>query len=163
MPAAPAAPVPTIKQEAATQEVLDLTADSDDDGSPAAAAAMAAPAAAAPVPAAAPAAAAPAPAAAAAVAAQPPAWPLLPDASSPANIQEHVLELVAQSLAPLLPQYVGIMGRLRKLFEPLKRAAPAQQQQLLRNLRCNYKFLQAAVQGGQLDDVLDAVEGLDAI
>jgi hypothetical protein len=147
--AAPAAAAPSnLKPET---EVFDLTGD-DDDMLP-------------PLPPSPPAQAeeAPAPAAAAAQT-RLPAGLKLQNASSPAEVESAVIGLMTGTLEEVLPrqQYADLMKRLRELFGPMKRGAAVSSAQIS-SLLCNYAYVQGAVCDGRVEEVVKALEGLDAV
>jgi hypothetical protein len=75
-----------------------------------------------------------------------------------------VIGLLTATLLPLLAceTYVDLMMRLRELFEPMKRGAAVTAGRL-QQLQSNYAYVQAAVYGGRLGDVVAALQGLDAV
>jgi hypothetical protein len=142
-------------------EVFDLTGD-DDDMLPPPPPSPPAQAEEAPAPA--------APAAAAAAQTRLPAGLKLQNASSPAEVESAVIGLMTGHLGPgaspekRLPdeQYADLMRRLRELFGPMKRGAAVSSAQIS-SLLCNYAYVQGALCDGRVDEVVKALEGLDAV
>jgi hypothetical protein len=158
-PAPAPAPAPSILKP--ETEVFDLTGD-DDDMLPPLPPSPPAQAEEAPAPA--------APAAAAAAQTPLPAGLKLQNASSPAEVESAVIGLMIGHLGPgaspekRLPdeQYADLMRRLRELFGPMKRGAAVSSTQIS-SLLCNYAYVQGAVCDGRVEEVVKAIEGLDAV
>jgi hypothetical protein len=87
---------------------------------------------------------------------------ILPDASSPADIECELVGLMTGTLLPLLPRqtYVDLMRQLRELFAALEQGGAGAAAGQLRRLRCKYAYVRAAVYGGQLGEVVAALRGL---
>jgi hypothetical protein len=93
-----------------------------------------------------------------------PAGLVLPDASSPLQMELQLGALLTERLQQLLPetQYLDLLDQLGEAFDPNRLAAAvgAEQQQ---HLRLKFTYVQSAVRSGKLDRVVRALKALFAV
>lgn len=82
-------------------------------------------------------------------------------------MERQLLRLMSEGLMPLLPgqRYAALLDQLDVLFEPFRSGGSnvGGSNTRLELLQCRYIYLQGAVRGGQLLDVLRKLEALLAV
>lgn len=89
------------------------------------------------------------------------------NAPTAADMERQLLRLMTEGLMPLLPGqlYAALLDQLDVLFEPFRSGGSnvGGSNTRLELLQCRYIYLQGAVRGGQLLDVLRKLEALLAV